>query len=307
MVDKIFLTKMLRTKQKLLLNALRAFEAVGRHLHMRRAADELCVTQSAVSQQVRNLESQLAVTLLERRNTGLALTPAGRRLLQEISSAFDDLVSATNHVAADSEVVELRIACSIGLASNWLVPNLGDFLRHSKRYSFKLVSLPVYPQAVPSDVDLAISYGKPPVSEERVTRLEKSPLVPVGSSKLFGSGPHSNMGAADFTRHTLIHADDGAEWREWFRLAGMERMSVERNIYLGAGYHLVLDCVDRGLGIGLLSERFIEKDLASGRLTVIHTEATFLPEHYYVISPEDEFRSAASKDFESWFYTMWSR
>jgi LysR family glycine cleavage system transcriptional activator len=293
------------TRQKLPLNALRAFEAVGRHLHMRRAAEELCVTQSAVSQQVRNLESLLDIALLERRNTGLVLTPAGGRLLQEITAAFDDLVRATDRVNIDSEVIELRIACSTGLASNWLVPHLDDFLRHSKGYAFQLVPLAIYPQAIPSDVDLAISYGKPPVSEKRVTRLEKSPLVPVGSAKLFGSSAQMNMQAQDLTRHTLIHADDGSEWREWFRLAGLERINIDRNLYLGAGYHLVLDCVERGMGIGLLAERFLEKGLASGRLTILNTGATFQPEHYYVIRPEDEYRSAAGRDFESWFYGMW--
>ena len=177
---------MIRSKQKLPLNALRTFEAVGRHQHMRRAADELCVTHSAVSQQVRNLESLLGVVLLERKNTGLALTPSGGRLLQDISSTLDDMVMAIDRVTGDNEEVDLRIACSSGLASNWLIPKLGDFLRHYPGYSFQLISLPVYPQEIPTDIDLCISYGKPPVSEERVSRLEKSPLVPVGSAKLFG-------------------------------------------------------------------------------------------------------------------------
>jgi DNA-binding transcriptional LysR family regulator len=68
---------------------------------------------------------------------------------------------------------------------------------------------------------------------------------------------------------------------------------------------VVLDSVRRGLGIGLLAKRFIEEDLATGRLTVIHTEAAFEPEHYYVTRPEEKYRSAAARDFESWFYTMW--
>ena len=107
---------MIRSKQKLPLNALRTFEAVGRHQHMRRAAEELCVTHSAVSQQVRNLESLLDVTLLERKNTGLSLTPLGGRLLQDISSTLDDLVRAIGGVTVDNEAVDLRIACSSGLA-----------------------------------------------------------------------------------------------------------------------------------------------------------------------------------------------
>lgn len=298
---------MIRSKQKLPLNALRTFEAVGRHLHMRRAADELCVTHSAVSQQVRNLESLLGVTLLERKNTGLSLTPLGGRLLQDISSTLDDLVRAIGGVTGDNEAVDLRIACSSGLASNWLIPNLGDFLRHYPGYSFQLISLPVYPQEIPSDIDLSISYGKPPVSEERVKRLEKAPLVPVGSAKLFGGNLQSKMEAEKLTRYTLIHADDGTEWRDWFRLTNVENIKAERNLYLGTGYHNVLDSIRHGLGIGLMAKRFIEKDLASGRLTVIHTETTFQPEYYYVTHPEEEYQSAAGRDFESWLYALWQQ
>jgi len=298
---------MIRSKQKLPLNALRTFEAVGRHQHMRRAADELCVTHSAASQQVRNLESLLGVTLLERKNTGLSLTPLGGRLLQGISSTLDDLVRAVDRVTIEDEVVDLRIACSSGLASNWLVPNLGEFLRHYPGYSFRLISLPIYPQEIPSDIDLCISYGKPPVSEERVSRLEKSPLVPVGHAQLFGGGQHSKIEAERLTRYTLIHTDDGTEWRDWFRLTNVEKTKAERNIYLDSGYHNVLNCIRSGLGIGLMAKGLIEKDLASGSLTVIHTETTFQPEYYYVTHPEEEYRSKAGRDFESWLYALWQR
>jgi LysR family glycine cleavage system transcriptional activator len=125
---KKFLINMLHTKQQLPLNALRAFEAVGRHLHMRHAAEELCVTHSAVSQQVRKLEDLLGVALLQRRNTGLALTPAGGGLLRDVSAGLDGLVRATERVSLDAAVAELRVACSAGLASNWLLPKLDGFL-----------------------------------------------------------------------------------------------------------------------------------------------------------------------------------
>jgi DNA-binding transcriptional LysR family regulator len=165
----------------------------------------------------------------------------------------------------------------------------------------------VYPQEIPSDIDLCISYGKPPVSEERVKRLEKAPLVPVGSAKLFGGNLQSKMAAEKLTNYTLIHADDGTEWRDWFRLTNVKNVKAERNLYLGTGYHNVLDCIRRGLGIGLMAKRFIEKDLASERLTVIHTETTFQPEYYYVTHPEEEYRSAAGRDFESWLYALWQQ
>lgn len=297
---------MLHTKQRLPLNALRAFEAVGRHLHMKHAADELCVTQSAVSQQVRKLEILLGVALLQRTNTGLALTPPGARLLSDVSGALDHLVRATERVTPSNEIAELRIACSAGLASNWLVPKLGEFLRNYREHEFRLEPIPVYPRSIPSEVDLAITYGKPPVSEDRVTRLEKSQLLPVVSAELVGAGGKNELSPSVFPQHTLIHADDGTEWRSWFRLVGADSEISSSNLYLGAGYHMVVDAVRRGLGIGLLALRFIEEDVVSGRLLVVHGGAQLEPEHYYVVRPEDAYRSPAGHAFEAWFYEKWN-
>jgi len=297
---------MLHTKQKLPLNALRAFEAVGRHLHLKRAAAELCVTQSAVSQQIRKLEILLGVTLLQRTNTGLALTPPGARLLKDVSGALDNLVRATERVTLDNEVAELRIACPAGLASNWLVPKLGEFLGKYRGHEFRLEPIPIYPRIIPSEVDLAITYGKPPVSEDRVTRLEKSQLLPVASTELVGADCKNAFDPSVFLKHTLIHADDGTEWRSWFRLVEAERTASASNLYLGAGYHMIVDAVRRGLGIGLLALRFIEHDVASGRVVILHGGAQLEPEHYYVVRPEDIYRSPAGRAFESWFYEKWN-
>lgn len=298
---------MLRTKHSLPLNALRVFEAVGRHGQMKRAADELCVTQSAVSQQVRKLEDLLGVTLLQRTNTGLALTPPGARLLQDVSGALDNLVRATERVNRDDHVADLRLACPAGLASNWLVPRLGKFLEPYRGCELRLEPIAVYPRVIPGELDLAISYGKPPVSEERVTRLGKSQLIPVASADLLGRGSRDPLDFEFILRHTLIHADDGAEWRLWFQLAGAEGAHSSSNIYLGAGYHMIVDAVRRGLGIGLLERRFIETDLAAGHMAVVHDGAQLEPEHYYVVRPEESFRSAAGRAFESWLYDQWDR
>jgi LysR family glycine cleavage system transcriptional activator len=296
---------MLRTKHNLPLNALRVFEAVGRHGQMKRAADELCVTQSAVSQQVRKLEGLLDVELLQRTNTGLALTPTGARLLQDVSGALDSLVRATERVNLDDRVAELRIACPAGLASNWLLPRLGGFLDDYLGHEFSLEPIAVYPRAIPAEVDLAITYGKPPVSEERVTRLGKSELVPVASAALVGAKSLPTVHA--MLEHTLIHADDGAEWRLWLQLAEAEGARSASNIYLGAGYHMIVDAVRRGLGIGLLARRFIEDELEAGHLVVAHDVARLEPEYYYVVRPEEAYRTSTGRVFETWLYDQWGQ
>jgi LysR family glycine cleavage system transcriptional activator len=297
---------MLHTKQQLPLNALRAFEAVGRHLHMRHAAEELCVTHSAVSQQVRKLEDLLGVALLQRRNTGLALTPAGGRLLRDVSAGLDGLVRATERVSLDAAVAELRVACSAGLASNWLLPKLDDFLAGYPKYEFKLDPIRVFPHDIPGDVDLAITYGKPRSAmiespDWQSRRCCRSPRRTSCTPWAVPWCPWTNL-----RDQTLIHADDGAEWRLWFRQVGLEGTRASRNLYLSAGYHMIVDAVRRGVGVGLLARRFIENDLAAGRVRIVHHGAQLEPEHYYVVRPEETYRSAAARALESWIYAQWN-
>jgi len=274
---------------------------------MRHAAEELCVTHSAVSQQVRKLEDLLGITLLHRRNTGLALTPAGARLLRDTSAALDGLVRAAERVSLDAEVAELRVACPPGLASNWLLPKLDDFLAAYREYEFKLDPIAVFPHDIPGDVDLAVTYGKPAVSADRITRLSKSPLLPVASPELIRAIGDPVVPLEKLRDQTLIHADDGAEWRMWFRQMSVERPRAKSNLYLSAGYHMIVDAVKRGTGIGLLARRFIEKDLEAGRVRIIKHGARLEPEHYYVVRPEEAYRTAAGRALETWIYAQWDK
>lgn len=293
-------------KRRLPLNALRAFEAAGRHLHMRRAAEEMCVSHSAISQQVRKLESLLGVQLLERTNKGLQLTPPGSRLLIDLSSTLDNLVRATANVAPDSDAAELRIACAAGVAGNWLLPNLNNFLSEYDSFDVRIDSIPIYPTEIPSDVDLAITYGKPPINEERITQLAGSRLLAVCSPELLADLDKNRSTLNQLSRHTLIHADDGSEWRQWFRMVGAEGLRNSRNLYLSSGYHVILDSARRGLGVGLIAKRFIENDIDSGKLVVLTNESRFEPEHYYVVRPAETRRSQAGRMFEQWLYNHWT-
>lgn len=293
-------------KRRLPLNALRAFEAAGRHLHMRRAAEEMCVSHSAVSQQVRKLELLLDVQLFERTNKGLQLTPPGSRLLQDLSNTLDNLVRATASLTPDSEAAELRIACAAGVADNWLLPNLNHFLREYDAFDVQVDSIPIYPTEIPSEVDLAITYGKPPISEDRVTQLAGSRLLPVCSPDLLDHLDRNRSILDQLSRYTLIHADNGNEWRQWFQMAGAEGLYNSRNLYLSTGYHMILESVRRGLGIGLIARRFIENDIESGQLMVLSNDFSFEPEHYYVVRPAETLRSQAGRLFERWLYDRWN-
>ena len=292
-------------KRNLPLNALRAFEAVGRHLHMRKAAEEMCISHSAISQQIRKLEAALEAPLLERTNKGLQLTPAGGHLHKEVTEALEKLTTATLNTLPDSESVVLRIGCAYGLCSNWLAPKLESFLESYPTFRVKVDTIPVLPKSVPSEFDLIISYGKPPVSNDRVTRLAPSPLVPVSHSGLF-EGLRPPVGPELVASHTLLHVDDGEEWKNWFAQAGHEGLTSQRNLLL-AGYGLVIDAVRRGAGVGLLEKRWIENELETDQLTVLSDKAIHQPENYFIVRPEESLRTQAGRQFDQWLQEQWEQ
>ena len=88
---------------------------------------------------------------------------------------------------------------------------------------------------------------------------------------------------------------------------GAEGLCGRRNLYLNTGYHLILDCIRRGLGIGLIAKRFIERELADGSLIVLQNETLFEPGYYYVVRPAEPYRSQAGRDFEQWVYKHWNQ
>ena len=125
------------------LNALRAFEATGRHLHMSRAADELGITQSAVSHQIRQLERTLDIDLFIRSGRALRLSPAGARLLSTVQESFDSIASTILTVNQDLVHGELAIATEPGFTFLWLTKRLPDFLERHPGLTLRRTALPL--------------------------------------------------------------------------------------------------------------------------------------------------------------------
>lgn len=286
------------TKRNLPLNALRAFEAVGRHLSMRRAAEELSVSHSAISQQIAKLESLLEMSLLERTNKGLRLTTAGSHFLQEVGLAMDRLAEATAGLHADSNKGQLTIASAPGFAANWLVPFLGDFLRHFS--SFDVQILPLKPGArIPDEAELAIAYGKPAVPAAQVSRFLGQNLFPVANPKIFHKSQIIRH-PADLYDYNLLHEDEGATWAQWFKAAGVRSGRETRGLHLYGGSHLALIAARQGLGIALADSMEVDSDLREGHLVRLFDQT--IPGHssYYLYTALESSRTAAGRMFENW-------
>lgn len=297
--------------QSLQLNALRAFEAAGRHLHMARAAEELGVTQSAVSHQIRGLEARLGLRLFERGHNRIRLTPDGARLLPVISESFDRMHQGLLALDPDSSAGVLTLACTPSLAANWLVPQLGAFAARFPELEIDLRLGELDDPNLEPDVDLTICYGERPTTTRlattrRVRRLTHVSFFPVCSPRLLRGEPPLRR-PRDLLAHRLIHDDDGGNWRRWLAAAGVatETKGTARapGLYLWNA-HLTLLSARGGGGIALADTMEVGPDLRDGSLVPLFDIEVPAPRAYYLVTPPEEEMPLRAREFERWLFEL---
>ena len=248
------------------LNALRTFEAAARHLSFTKAADELFVTQAAVSHQIRALEEHLGAPLFRRMNRRLILTDQGQVLLPAVREAFDRLRrgraprARTCPAAARSRSAPRRPLRRAGWpdassASRCCIPEIELQLGATSR--------PV--DFAREGIDCGIRYGAGDWPGLVSQRLFETALLPVCSPSLL-DGAHPLRQPADLAQHTLLHALDGIDdWRLWLRAAGVPEIDPTRGPKFDS-IPLVLQAAVNGAGVGIGRRQLVEAELAAGRL-----------------------------------------
>lgn len=207
------------------LNSLRAFEATARQGSMTRAAAELGVTQSAISHQVRNLESIINVRLLQRRGNRFTLTEAGLHAMNALGAGFEMLADAVSNLETDAVSGDVVLSCPPALTFRWLVRNIGPFLSDNAGIRLSLRSSTQWDDVISADVDLCIRYGSGVLRNRQTTLLSKVDLFPVCSPQIAAS-----MGdVRDLLSVPLLYAIDDTEWTSWFAAAGINGFPTRRH------------------------------------------------------------------------------
>jgi DNA-binding transcriptional LysR family regulator len=242
------------------LNALRAFEAAGRHKRMTLAAEELNVTHSAISRQVQHLEDVLGVALFEGPKNRLELTGAGSRLLAGLSTAFDQMDLAVQSVAEQLDG-PLDVSCLGTFTMRWLIPRLHRFRDTQPGIEVRL-SAPTRGVDFERDrVDVAITVGRAPWPEEMTPQtLFHERIGPV-----VAPGLASQTGASDFRGLTLLHSRTrrGA-WKEW---AELNRVAIDDSVGIEyEHFYYLLEAASSGLGVCISPWQLVADDIKSGRL-----------------------------------------
>lgn len=246
------------------LNAVRAFEAVARHLSFTRAAQELNVTQAAVSHQIKALEQRLGVTLFLRHNRGLLLTKEGQAMIQPLSTAFDLIDDATNLLTRrEVEIIKVSMPCSF--ASMWLVPRLQTFYARYPNIDVRvMITSKSEDMLKAGDVDIDLRYGDGKWPQVAAQKFLNEDIFPVCSPALLaGSRPLSNPD--DLGEYILLHDSRDFGWKAWLDHAGVKGVDYSR----GPGfshYHHSIQSALLGDGIAMGRSPLVADALSRGDL-----------------------------------------
>ena len=254
---------------KLSLNGVRVFEAAARLRSLKAAAAELGVTQSAVSHQVRQLETNVGVRLFLRRHDGVDLTADGARLFERVAVAINAISRAPDEIRTDAHAVSLRVSAS--LAYRWLLPRLDLFRREFPRISVRLdTSRP--PNGLEPGVDIAIRYARRGAAGPNATHLLPDRACPVISPALAATSRRLRRKLRLESLPLLSAAEDDWDWRAWARHQGVpfQRLSFAYRFDID---HAALEACVRGVGVALATKALVGEELRSGALVPLEDTA----------------------------------
>ncbi|NQV84612.1 MAG: transcriptional regulator GcvA [Rhodospirillales bacterium] len=280
------------------LNGLRAFEAAARHLNFTRAAEELNVTQAAVSHQIKGLEERLGQPLFRRLNRKLLLTDAGQTLLAPMSQALGLMVEAVASIEGDDAAGMLTVSTLGSIAANWLVPRLGRFRASHPDIEVRIAISDDLVDFSEGGVDVALRYGMGDYPGLRVVPMMTEDLFPVCSPGMLEGGPPLNE-PADLRHYTLFHDNMSEGWPEWFAAAGVSGGEFT-HAPVFPHFHLVVRSAIIGDGVGLGRSQLVADDLASGRLVKPFEISVPSSWAYYIVSAPGYANRPKVKAFREW-------
>lgn len=284
---------------RLPLTALRSFEAAGRHLSFSKAAEELFVSQAAVSRQIRELEIVVGRPLFERLHRRVELTDSGRNLLEQLTKSFDDIDRRLNDVIVAPIENVVTVSVEPSLAASWLVPRLNQFRKLRPDID---VAIDVDPHVIEfrnHAAELALRYSASATSWPRTEAERLAPVfdTPVLSPALRASGPELAR-PEDLRHYTLLHEESRQGWARWFKAAGVADAMPERGPLLADGA-LAKQAALLGHGIALGDLLLVEEELRAGTL-VRPFEIDVASGAYWLVAPNLGALGEPARAFADW-------
>lgn len=283
------------------LNGLRAFECAARHMSFTRAAEELNVTQTAISHQIRRLEDELGVRLFMRLKDGLALTEEGYAYLPGIRSAFLELRYSTEKLLESSNNSVLTISTLVSVASKWLLPRLPSFREAHPDIDVRISASTEWVDFRKGGIDAAIRYGDGNWPGLRADWLMSDEIFPVCSPRLLTGDKPLNT-PVDLAHHPLLQVSGvtANDWNDWLHAAGQPPLTAKGpRLTFDLAMMAVQAAID-GQGVCIGRSTYVDDDLRAGRLVAPFDLRLKSASGFYLVTPHDQAESKKIVAFRGW-------
>src|SRR5436190_12664821 len=269
------------------LDLIQGFEAAARNLSFTKAAEELYITQSAVSRQIRGLEEHLGISLFERRHRTLVLTEPGHILYRAATELLERLQEVTDRLRTVSAAPHLTVTTTSGFASLWLIPRLRGFTKAHADVDVRISATYKTIKLERSLVDVAVRYCKAEEAPEGARMLfGEEELFPVCSPSLMTDGPNPLRAPSDLAHHALLRMDETGgflDWDTWLAAQGCADLKPAASLRFDSYEQMIASALS-GQGVAMGIGRLVSGLVTEGRLVVPFSKSVVGQRAYYVIS-----------------------
>jgi LysR family glycine cleavage system transcriptional activator len=284
------------------LNALKAFETAARHLSFTKAAEEMYVTQAAISHQIKALEDHLGLKLFMRKNRSLLLTEEGQSYFLDIKEIFLQLHESTEKLLARGAKGSLTVSLQPSFAIQWLVPRLNQFSEQHPDIDVRIKAVDLDEGSLTDDVDVAIYYGRGSWRNLHADKLHTEYLLPVCSPLLLNSNKPLQE-PTDLQYHNLLHDGSRRAWKAWFTTQNFKHFNVNQGPIFSHS-SMVLQAAIHGQGVALAHNVLARPDINSGRLIVPFNHVLISKDAYYLVCRESQTELGKITAFRQWMVSM---
>lgn len=284
------------------LDLIQGFEAAARTLSFTKAAEELNLTQSAISRQIRALEESLGVALFERRTRALLLTAEGRRLQKTAEDVLSILQDATNRIRADGNARHLTVSTTAGFASLWLIPRLRRFTMLHPDVDVRISASYKAADVERGQVDVAVRYTRRDIAPPGAICLFGEEVMPICSPGLVRENARALNSLQDLAAHTLLHLDSAEgilDWETWLVAEGLADLRPAGSLRFDNYEQIVRAALD-GQGVALGIRRFVQHLIDGGQLVVPFGSTMVGQRAYYILRSPMTRGVAHIDDFIAW-------
>ncbi len=285
------------------LDLLRSFESAARHLSFTQAAQELFLTQSAVSRQIQQIEDSLGVPLFVRRHRALELTEAGRTLQRAVVDCLARLRDATALVRAAPKLRQVTLTTTPGFASLWLIPRLAHFTANHPQVDVRISATLEVQDLERSHLDLAVRFCA--LGDGQGAPLFEETVLPVCSPQLLRDKANPLKKPADLARHTLLAVDTPGDmsvtgdWQPWLKVMGLPEVRTKNTLRF-TQYADTINAAVAGQGVAIGRFPLLNDMLRDKRLVAPFTGAAASQRAYFVAMGSSAVRNTDAQDFAAW-------